>query len=158
VTKKIGAALFLSALFLAALLPVQSMAAVANWSTTCKLRQCAISTSAMAKGSRDPVLTVAILVASDRSDPQLLVTTPLGSAIEPGARAKIGNITLSLKFKACYPDGCRAHAILDAALLDTLIAASAIEFRYFAQSSERQVSASIPMQGLAEALASLPQN
>jgi invasion protein IalB len=147
-----------AALFSTALLPPQAMADVSNWSTQCKHRKCAISTSAFETRSKNPVLTLSILVGTDGSDPQLLATLPLGTALEPGARAKIGNITLSLKFKTCYPDGCRAHATLDAALIDTLAAASAVEIRYFTQSSERQISASIPTQGLAEALASLPQN
>jgi invasion protein IalB len=134
------------------------MAEASNWSTQCKQRQCAISTSAYETDSKNPVLTLTILVAADRTDPQLLATLPLGTALEPGARAKIGNITLSLKFKACYPDGCRAHAILDTALLDSLVATPALDLRYFAQSSERQLSASIPTHGLAEALASMPQN
>ncbi len=145
----------LGAIVSALFLPSHAKASTSNWSTTCRLTQCEIATSAFETGNKNPVLTIAVLVGSDRSDPQLLATMPLGTALEPGARAKFGNTTLSLKFKACYPDGCRAHTILDASLLDAIAAAPTLEFRYFAQSSERQLSASIPLQGLAEALASL---
>ncbi len=137
-------------------LPQNANALTSNWSTTCKLAQCGISTSALEAESRNPVLTMTILLRRDGSEPQLVATLPLGTALEPGARANFGGISLHLKFKSCYPDGCRAHAILDADLLKTLAAESTLTFRYFAQSSERQIAINLPLDGLAVVLAQLP--
>ncbi len=128
-----------------------------SWTADCKLHQCGVSASAVDSANKHPVITLTVLVKRDRSDPQLLATMPLGTALEPGARAKFGGITLNLKFKACYPDGCRAHAILDDALLQELASANDIEVQYFAQSSEHRISATLPLQGLSQSLAQLPQ-
>jgi len=122
------------------------------WTTECKERRCGISINVNDESQKQRLLTLAMLVNKDGSDPAILLTTPLGAALEPGVRLIVGQRELGLKFKVCYPDGCQAHASLAPADLVEFRGAANIDVRFFVQNNDKPLSAKIDIAGLSEAI------
>ena len=122
------------------------------WTTECKDQRCGISINVNDEAKKQRLLTLAILVNKDGTDPSLFMTAPLGLALEPGARLVIGTREIALKFKVCYPDGCQAVASLTAADLADLRAAASVDTRFFVQGNEKPLSATIDFTGLGAAI------
>ena len=55
------------------------------WTTECKDKRCGISIDVNDEAKKQKLLTLALLRNKDGSDPAVLLTTPLGVALEPGA-------------------------------------------------------------------------
>lgn len=125
------------------------------WTTECRENRCGISIAVKDEPSDRRLLSLAVLVNKDGSDPAVVLTTPLGTALEPGARLLIGPQEMKLTFKACFPDGCQAYRELSEDEHSVLRSASTVDALFFAQGSDKPFSAKIELTGLDAALADI---
>ena len=125
------------------------------WTTDCQENRCGASVAVKDEVSNRKLLSFAVLVNRDGSDPAVLLTTPLGTALEPGARIVAGSQDIPLTFKACYPDGCQAYGELTEDQRSALSNATTVEARFFAQGNDKPYSAEIELTGLNAALAGI---
>jgi invasion protein IalB len=126
------------------------------WTQDCTPKQCSISASAINSATGMKHASLKLVIARDDSDAELIATTPLGTALEPGVRLIFQSFSIKLTYKVCYPDGCRAYTPLLKAELDQLLEAQELELQFFAQANARPLSARLPVAGLAEALPRSP--
>ena len=123
------------------------------WTTECNAQRCGVSIAITENASQKKIAVFSVLTPKDGSSSSVLIVTPLGTALEPGARILFDQEEVSLSFKVCLNDGCRAFADMAKIQLDKMIAAKMIEVRFFAQTQPAPYSVKFATDGLSEAIA-----
>lgn len=96
--------------------------------------------------------TFGLQVGSDGAGPVVFVTTPLGVALDAGMRLKTAGLDLPLVFEVCFPDGCRAKALLDDAAFANLLAQTEAEIQIFAYGKDKPSALAFSLAGLGASL------
>ena len=124
-------------------------AAASEWATTCDdaAKRCTIQSGLVAENGKRAG-TIGVQIGRDRSDAVLFVSTPLGVELPPGLRARSGQTEYKLAFEVCFPDGCRARALLDAASLPGLLELTQLDLLMFVYGDAKPVALSVPLDGL----------
>jgi len=122
------------------------------WETQCNKERCGVSISVDDAEKKQHLLTLSILRDRSGANPGMVLTTPLGVGLEPGARILVSGQEIKLPFKVCYPNGCQAFATLTPESLSTLRLAQELEVQFFIQTMDKPTAAKIDLAGLAEAL------
>jgi invasion protein IalB len=136
-----------------AFLGVFAPAEASLWATDCKEQNCGVSITITETGSNKKMVVFTVMTQKQAASQSLLITTPLGVALDAGARVLFGTEELPLIFKVCLVDGCRAFADLNQAQLDAMTTAGMLEVRFFAQGQSAPFSIKFSSEGLSEAIA-----
>ncbi len=144
---------FVAAVFGLLCMAISHPANAALWTTECNDQRCGFSIAITENASQKKLVVFTVLSPKNTDSPSVLIVTPLGAALEPGARILFGQEELVLIFKVCLNDGCRAFADVTDNQLDKLVAAKMIEVRFFAQTQPAPYSVKFATDGLAEAIA-----
>lgn len=123
------------------------------WATECNDQRCGVSISITETASSKKLVVFTVLIPKGEGSSSVLIVTPLGAALEPGARILFDQDEVKLTFKVCLNDGCRAFADVTQSQLDKLVAAKIIEVRFFAQTQPAPYSVKFATDGLSEAIA-----
>jgi invasion protein IalB len=93
---------------------------------------------------------------TDRADPTLIVTIPLGAFLLPGLeiRTKGGKKPIHSDFQYCFSNGCQAAIRLDSAKLDLLKRESEAEV-VFLDAGHQRISVPLSLKGLSAVLDAL---
>jgi len=148
---------FISSAIFAAVLVVVGMTAPAvaaeTWTTTCgEDGRCTARVTVSDTESGRVFASVGVQVGKDGAEPGLIVFAPLGVAVKPGFRAVINGQDFLVPFEVCYPDGCRAVAVITPAELEVWLTAETASLQFFPFESDKAVAADLPLAGLREAL------
>lgn len=128
-------------------------ASAADWSRDCGDARCLIATRLVDPDADRIFATVVISLNHDRTDPVLVILTPLGVAMRAQARLVIDDAaTLETDFEVCFPDGCQSQRPLTDADLERLASATRISVQYFGFGRDAPSSADLGLDGLADAL------
>ncbi len=92
---------------------------------------------------------------TDRADPTLIVTIPLGAYLLPGLEIRIkGQKPMHSDFQYCFSNGCQAAIRLDAGKLDLLRKATDAEV-VFLDAGHQRISVPLSLNGFSAVLAAL---
>jgi len=125
------------------------------WTTDCDQRRCVVARALIDETAGRRFATFAVVTDPDGSGPALLISTPLGIAVDAGVRAVIGGQVWDAPVRVCFPDGCQAGRPLSADELALLSGAESADLRYFPFGSATPIGATVPLGGLAAALEAL---
>ena len=126
--------------------------AASAWTSECKDKVCRVSVEATGTAQNKRFLTFTVLFDRDGSNPAIVMTTPLGTVLDAGARFVVGSEELKLIYKVCFPDGCQAIAQLNAEQLTMLKGQAAGSARFFAHGKDQPLAADVALTGLDEAM------
>lgn len=127
------------------------------WTTDCDQRRCVVARALVDETAGRRFATFAVVTDPDGSSPALLISTPLGIAVDAGVRAVVGGQAWDAPVRVCFPDGCQAGRPLSADDLALLSGAGSADLRYFPFGSATPIAATVPLGGLAAALEALPR-
>ena len=130
-------------------------AAFANgWQTACDDGLCVFRHDVPAPGGRGTSALFEILIDAETVDTSVVLTTPLGVALEPGVRLIAGNREWRAPIKVCHGDGCRATMTLDEDDLGYLMAEPEAVIEYYVFGSDAAAALRLPLTGLVSAITS----
>lgn len=95
---------------------------------------------------------VEILINVETGAASIVVTTPLGIALEPGVLITLEGHEWQAPLKVCEADGCRATVDLTADEFGLLLSRPGLELRYIVFGSERPDAATLELSGLVAAI------
>lgn len=125
-----------------------------TWSTACDDALCLFRHEVAAPGGQGTSALFEILVDAEAADASIVLTTPLGVALEPGIRLEVEGHAWSAPIKVCHADGCRATASLDEDGLALLLQQSRIIIHYHVFGAAEEVALELPTKGLIQAITS----
>jgi invasion protein IalB len=123
-----------------------------TWNTNCEGDSCTLSLTVVEVASNRNVATFLAVVSKNADAINFGVALPLGTALTSGVRLVVNDITISIPFRVCFPDGCRALTELSKEESDTLLATDMVDMRFFPYSSGKPVSIKTPLENLTEAI------
>ena len=129
-----------------------------QWKSQCKETRCSLSVALVDSKTKKHFATLAFLFEKGKEEPAVVVTTPLGIALEPGVRVIVGDDSLDLKARVCFPDGCQASLVVDRPDFDRIAKMPSARIQFFPFSSATPIEASVPLTGLTAAVDALPLN
>ncbi len=107
-----------------------------------------------------PGKTIVLHVRFDRRGgdrTRMVVSAPLGVLLPPGLKIVLdGGAPLTLPFERCAAQGCDAVAVLDQSALDKFVKGKTL-IMYYDVSDKASTNIPIRLEGLADALKSLPR-
>lgn len=131
-----------------------SPVAASTWQTACDDALCVFRHEVAAPGGAGTSALFEILVNADDAVATLVLTTPLGVALEPGVRLQVDGDTWTAPIKVCHADGCRATAAIDEAGFARLLQQNAIMIEYHVFGAAEPVGLELPIRGLVKAITS----
>ena len=157
-TYRVLAAACLLALTLINCAAAQESVGDQQWKSQCKEATCSLSLGLVDSNTKKRFATLAFLFEKGKEEPAVVVTTPLGVALEPGVRVIVGDDSFDLKAKVCFPDGCQASLVINRPDFDRIAKMPNARIQFFPFSSSTPIEASVPLNGLPAAVDTLPLN
>jgi len=159
--------LFVLAAAIFAVLPVSASAAVKggeifdDWKIQCETPQgvemevCHAFQIITEKDKKQTILHLAIGYPPAQKDPILIVTTPLGVALQAGVHLAVDETPEQVfPFTVCMPNGCQAGIKLETALLDKLKSGSKLTVT-FGNLKRQGLRVPVSLKGMTKALDAL---
>lgn len=127
-----------------------------NWLYTCEGGACQSLLALAGEEGGRPILSWAFVHDRENDRTSMVVTLPHGVALPPGLRISLAeDENVDIPFQVCDGEGCRAVAVAEASLLETLGAAETVSFRYLPYGAQAATAINAPMKGFSRALARL---
>lgn len=131
-----------------------STAKASTWQTACDDALCVFRQQVPAPGGQGTSALFEILVDANAAKATIVLTTPLGVALEPGVRLEADGQTWAAPIKVCHADGCRATASIDEDGFAHLLQQQAITIHYHAFGAPEEVALELPLRGLVKEITS----
>lgn len=123
-----------------------------DWLTDCEENYCVYRKTLTVEASDATFALLEILIDTDSGQASIVMTVPLGVALEPGIRMIVEGREWATPLKVCYTDGCRATVEISTDDFGLLLQKKSIDIRYIPFSAENPISAILPLNGLVAAI------
>ena len=128
--------------------------AAANWVSACDDTHCLFRHNVDAPGGEGISALFEILVDAEAAEADIVLTTPLGVALESGVRFEIEGQEWTAPIKVCHADGCRATYEVDADTFVQLLQQKTLTIHYHVFGAAEDVALELPITGLVKAITS----
>ena len=153
ITRRLPALLFFS---LACAAPSWAEAESADpkwvWSAACEDGFCVFRRAIETQGNDTTSALFEVLVNTESGEASMILTLPLGVALEPGVRLIVEGREWVAPLKVCLPDGCRATVDINAADFGLLLQRPVLDIRYIAFGADTAISVKLPISKLVGAM------
>lgn len=123
------------------------------WKAQCTNDKCGAAISVNNEETQKKILVFTLLFDKTKENYSFLLVTPLGTALEAGARLIYDGSEVPLSYRVCLNDGCRAVGDLPPDTLKKMFGTKFIEVRFFSISQSSPFSVKFPSEGLEQAIA-----
>ncbi len=144
--------LALSLALLSALPVTAQKVSPGDWVSDCTEDYCVFRKTLSFPGADNAFAHFEILINVDDGSASLVLTAPLGIALQAGVRVDVEEQSWTAPLKVCYSDGCRATIEITNEDLALLLSKPAMDIRYIAFGQENPVLATLPLNGLIAAI------
>jgi len=103
-------------------------------------------------GAKSAFALFEILIDVTTGEASIVLTTPLGVALQPGVRISVEGREWYAPLKVCYADGCRATVEISNQDLALLLQKQSMDLRYIPFGGDAPISANLPLSGLVAAI------
>lgn len=125
-----------------------------NWQTACDDGLCVFRHDVAAPEGEGTSALFEILVDAETATASIIITTPLGVALEPDIRILTGTREWRAPIKVCHGDGCRATIDLDDDDLAFLLQQRDATIRYHVFGAATDTALQLSLTGLVSAITS----
>lgn len=119
-----------------------------NWESDCEDEYCVFRKTLNFSGADSAFALFEILIDVTSGEASIVLTAPLGVALQPGVRIIVDGREWFAPLKVCYTDGCRATVEISNDDLALLLQKQSMDIRYIPFGRENPVSATLPLNGL----------
>lgn len=123
-----------------------------NWLSDCEENFCVFRKTLSFSGATSAFALFEILIDISTGEASMVLTAPLGVALQPGVRIIVDGHEWLAPLKVCYTDGCRATIEIDNDDLALLLQKPSMDIRYIPFGSDDPISAVLPLNGLIAAI------
>ena len=123
-----------------------------GWLSDCRENYCVFRKTLTFEQTENTFALLEILIDTDTGQASIVLTAPLGVALEPGIRMIVQGREWHAPLKVCYTDGCRASVEITSEDLALLLQKPQIDIRYIPFGREKPISAVLPLNGLLAAI------
>jgi len=123
-----------------------------DWSSDCEEEFCVFRKTLNFVGEDNAFALFEILINVSNGEASIVLTAPLGVALQPGVRIIVEGQEWFAPLKVCYSDGCRATVEISNDDLALLLQRQSMDIRYIPFGSEAPISAMLPLNGLVAAI------
>lgn len=145
-------ALLLSAALLGSALTAS--ATTDDWSATCEDDLCLFRKTVSSPDGTGASALFEILIDTENGDASVVVTAPLGIAVEPGVRLITEGREWRANVRVCEAEGCRAIVKLNAEDLGIFLQRPDLEMQFYVFGNNDPTRLSLPVRGLVAAMTS----
>jgi len=122
------------------------------WTSACEDGYCVFRRALETPGQDSPAALFEVLVNTENGEASMVLTLPLGVALEPGVRLIVEGREWSAPLKVCLPDGCRATVDINASDFGLLLQRPVLDIRYIAFGADTATSVKLPINKLVAAM------
>ncbi len=119
-----------------------------TWHAECQNDVCVSQISASETEGGTKLATVVFTAKAGNPTKSVLVTLPLGVALEPGIQIVADKQAFAVPFKVCLPAGCTARADLTPEMRKALETGTPFEVRFFNANEAGAKAVALPSTGL----------
>lgn len=123
-----------------------------NWVSDCEEDFCVFRKTLTFVNSDSAFALFEILINTTSGNASLVLTAPLGVALQPGIQVIVEEQEWLAPLKVCYGDGCRATIEISNDDLALLLQKKTMEIRYIPFGKQNPLSAILPLNGLIAAI------
>jgi len=123
-----------------------------NWSSDCEEDYCVFRKTLTFSGQDNAFALFEILINVASGESSIVLTAPLGVALQPGVRIVVEGREWFAPLKVCYTDGCRATVEISNDDLALLLQRQTMDIRYIPFGRDNPISAILPLNGLVAAI------
>lgn len=133
--------------------PVQSQqVSPGDWVSDCEEDFCVFRKTLQFVDTDSAFALIEILIDVTSGEASLVLTAPLGVALQPGVRITVDEREWFAPLKVCYQDGCRATVEMSNDDLALLLQKQSMDLRYIPFGGQSPLSATLPLSGLVAAI------
>jgi invasion protein IalB len=122
-----------------------------DWGLTCEAQGCIVLKPVM-NDDGQRLMSLTFAVPTNGASVRMAVLTPLGTALGAGLQISYGTVSKTFAFTTCMPDGCAVMVDLTQDELSNMLVQPSIEFSFKAVTRAEPYVATLPLQGLDEAI------
>jgi invasion protein IalB len=123
-----------------------------DWVSDCEEDYCVFRKTLQFVGEDSAFALFEILIDVTDGEASLVLTAPLGVALQPGVRVSVEGREWFAPLKVCYQDGCRATVEMNNDDLALLLQKQSMDIRYVPFGGDSPVAAVLPLSGLVAAI------
>lgn len=120
----------------------------------CRENYCVFRKTVSFAGTQNTFALLEVLIDVESGSASIVLTAPLGVALEPGIRMIVEGREWFAPLKVCYTDGCRATVEISNDDFALLLQKQTIDIRYIPFGRNEPLSAILPLNGLVSAISS----
>lgn len=124
----------------------------ARWASDCQTDYCVFRKPIDQADVEGTFALFEILIDTYSGEASLVLTVPLGIALQPGVQINVEDQKWQAPVKVCYGDGCRATVKISPDDLAFLLQKEALYLRYIPFGKENPVEATVSLSGLVAAI------
>lgn len=146
--------LFIACLFIASPASAEEIEP-GGWLSDCRESYCVFRKTLSFAQTETTFALLEILIDVDTGAASIVLTAPLGVALEPGIRMIVEGREWFAPLKVCYTDGCRATVEISNDDFALLLQKPSIDIRYIPFGRDDPLSAELPLNGLVAAISQM---
>lgn len=123
-----------------------------DWVSDCEDDYCVFRKTLQFVGSDSAFALFEILIDVTNGEASIVLTAPLGVALQPGVRITVDEHEWLAPLKVCYQDGCRASVEMSNDDLALLLQKQSMNLRYIPFGADAPIEATLPLSGLVAAI------
>lgn len=123
-----------------------------GWQSDCDDQFCVFRKTLTLQTTKFTFALLEILIDVETGESTIVLTAPLGLALQPGIKLIVSEQEWIVPLKVCYADGCRGTVDISSEEFALLLQRPMIEIRYIPFGSEAPRSAELPLNGLISAI------
>lgn len=122
------------------------------WTSACEEEYCVFQKALISTADDTAFAVLEVLINTETGDASIVMTVPLGVAVEPGVSLSASGSVWHAPVKVCHVDGCRATVDVDAAAFGLLLQQPQFDIRYIPFGDDQPRSATVKLEGLVTAI------